>query len=1351
VTARYDVFMSYAHADFARVKPLVAALQASGLRVWFDDADIADFTSITRAISDGIANAKALLAFYSDAYPTRRACQSELTAAFLAAQQEGDPRSRVLVINPESDATHIHPVELRDALFLRYPISTDELARSVRAAIDKLSTSFCDVRAVAQPPWYGGKGLGSNRFVGRIQYFWLLHSLLFANNVAVITAQATPGNVQVRGMGGIGKSLLAEEYALRFGSAYPGGVFVLKGSGSRDQQISDFAARLGLAVGGLDAPTIDGWLQARLREAGRAYLWLVDDLPGGISEDERRAWFAPNGLGKTLLTTRSRENDSTGGVIDLGVLALQEGYELLTARRSPVSPKEETAARDIVAELGRHALAIDVAGGALFKLGDEQTFAGFLARVRAPGRDELAIAAQLQPDLPNGHERSIASTLLSGMALLDDTGRDFLRLASILAADVIPNDLIVAVLGALGSEPTYARMLTDTVVNQSLAEASPGGYSVHALVARTMRLYDGDVERRGAIRRISVDSLNAALPAVADARSHQGLEAHVAQARHLAAAPQTVQDALLLLWVGRHDFERGAYASAREHEEVVLREMRRLLGDEHPLTVTAKLNLAGTMYGQGEFANARQCQEEVLDVRRRYLEEGHPEVLAARGNLAATLQAQGEIGGARAQQELVLEGYRLLFGEEHSDTIQARSNLAITLSRDGKHAVARAHEEAVLDVRVRLYGNEHPLTLVARDNLASTLNAQGEFLAALAHQEAVAEAMSRLLGADHPKTLTARNNLAMTLLDLGHGSAARVQQQAIVDGWRRLFGEEQRETLWARLNLAGALAAQGDFEAARGHQEEVLAIMERSLGDGHLDTLRARLGLASTLFAQGERSHAQRHQEVALAGMRRLLGDEHPDTLTARSNLAGTLFAQGAFDVALEHQEAVLAMGTRLLGAQHPDNLRVRSSLADTLFAIGDLQAAREHQQAILEPLRRLYGADHHIALVVQTNLAHTLFSLGELSQARSHQESVVEKRRRALGDDHPHTINSRIGLVEIVFAQGDLPGLREHQGAVFEALRRSRGDEDFQTLQARNILGVRLAALGDFSSARMHQEAVLETTCRLKGAGHPNVLRSRLNLIQTLIALRDLTSARSNLEAVVTATERLRNGEYPDIVAATNALAALLDGSCSSGNQLDAPKTRVDPLGARLARQMTIAAKRRMARKPRAGALRARLERAHALFEQGDYSGALERQAAVLEVVQGLCGEQAPETILVRHHLARTLFAQGDLRAAREQRDIVFEVARRCFGEEHPNTLNARVDLANTLFAQREFSAARAHQEALLEVAFRSFGNEHPHTLDLQLSLADTLLALDDVDAAREQREAAEAKKRHLERQSSR
>src|SRR4051812_29863116 len=116
--AAYDVFLSHAWADGERPQQLADALTNAGLHVWFDANEINDFASITRAVTEGLAKSKALVAYYSKIYPLRRACQWELTAAFLAAQTDGDPRRRVLVLNPEKANEHIHPTELRDAKFV---------------------------------------------------------------------------------------------------------------------------------------------------------------------------------------------------------------------------------------------------------------------------------------------------------------------------------------------------------------------------------------------------------------------------------------------------------------------------------------------------------------------------------------------------------------------------------------------------------------------------------------------------------------------------------------------------------------------------------------------------------------------------------------------------------------------------------------------------------------------------------------------------------------------------------------------------------------------------------------------------------------------------------------------------------------------------------------------------------------------------------------------------------------------------------------------------------------------------------------------------------------------------------
>jgi hypothetical protein len=64
-----------------------------------------------------------------------------------------------------------------------------------------------------------------------------------------------------------------------------------------------------------------------------------------------------------------------------------------------------------------------------------------LERLQRPGHSDVLESAvrELRPELPNGHEVSIAKTFLQSIDLLDELGRDFLRLASELLPDVIPS------------------------------------------------------------------------------------------------------------------------------------------------------------------------------------------------------------------------------------------------------------------------------------------------------------------------------------------------------------------------------------------------------------------------------------------------------------------------------------------------------------------------------------------------------------------------------------------------------------------------------------------------------------------------------------------------------------------------------------------------------------------------------------------------------------------------------------------------------------------------------------------------------------------------------------------------
>lgn len=294
----WDVFLSYSRGDVERVRPLAQVLRDGGLEVFTDETGVASFAGISDTIRRELARSKALLAYYSTGYPEREACQWELTTAYLAGLGEGDPRGRVMVVNPEQTSDHIHPVELRDA---RHASADDPaaLVADVREHVARLDGPMAiQERAVRR--WLLGSPEPRLDFLGRLSELWQVHSALHAHSAPLVTGRDAPRAVQIRGMAGIGKSALAQEYALRFEAAYPGGVFWVSGQAYNDsvRALSDSVAN----SFGADGP----------------FLWIVDSVPADrLTARDIAAMAAPHPLGRTVFTLRSRAHAGIGTPVDL--------------------------------------------------------------------------------------------------------------------------------------------------------------------------------------------------------------------------------------------------------------------------------------------------------------------------------------------------------------------------------------------------------------------------------------------------------------------------------------------------------------------------------------------------------------------------------------------------------------------------------------------------------------------------------------------------------------------------------------------------------------------------------------------------------------------------------------------------------------------------------------------------------------------------------------------------------------------------------------------------------------------------------------------------------------------------
>jgi hypothetical protein len=278
--------------------------------------------------------------------------------------------------------------------------------------------------------------LQNPRFIGRELDLEQLHALLQQD------ATVGVGPAALTGMGGIGKTQLAVEYAYRYQEAYPGGVYWVNGAKRWQAELAALADKVGLRED--SAPEVD-----RERRLARAFaaslaehsgaLVIFDNVEDPLELSNASLEIVPTRLDcRLLFTTRRRALPFR--MLDVGVLAEPDALTLLLS--SPArcgllqggAPDEPRAAIAICRTLGCLPLAIALAAAYLDKH-PRITLAGYLRGLEKHGALVVTDTGGIDPRLlATQHDKAVKATLEEqwGSLRAEGEGQRVLQTAALL-------------------------------------------------------------------------------------------------------------------------------------------------------------------------------------------------------------------------------------------------------------------------------------------------------------------------------------------------------------------------------------------------------------------------------------------------------------------------------------------------------------------------------------------------------------------------------------------------------------------------------------------------------------------------------------------------------------------------------------------------------------------------------------------------------------------------------------------------------------------------------------------------------------------------------------------------------
>ncbi|OLZ46109.1 hypothetical protein BS329_31060 [Amycolatopsis coloradensis] len=625
--------------------------------------------------------------------------------------------------------------------------SPDQLETAVLQALTALSPRRAETSSAGRV-W--GVPARSVQFTGRDDLLAELRTALGTDRRAVVQA--------VHGMGGVGKTTAALEYAHRYGDDYDVAWWIPAEPALILERLAELARALGVATAD-DQPDVAlarllGTLRLRKR-----WLLIFDNAENPAAVNK----FLPSGPGHVIITSRNPDWAGMGRPLAIGDFTRPESIEVLRAQAPHLS---ETDADRIATELGDLPLAIDQAAALLSETG--WTAPSYLALLKDRADQILAHgepAAGYRVSLAGSWALAFDELATDNLAALQ-----MLTMTSWLAPEPVPFTLFTEhpdhlphALAEAVRDPLAFATVTATLRRHALARITPRTVQLHrvpAVLLRTRTCDDesttGDGWVAGVARLLAEAAPEApgANPSVWPA--WRQLLPHVLAVTELARSTGVAVEESFSLLEGAAAYlrARGEPRPAKRLYEEVYRHRRAESGPNAPITLAAAGNLALTLWDVGEFERARGLNEDTLDRYRRVLGDDHPDTLISAGNLAVSLWSLGEFERARGLNEDTLDHYRRLLGDDHPDTLASAVNLALVLWSVGQRERACELNADTLGRCRRVLGDDHPHTLTTAANLALDLLRLGEFVQAHELNEDTLRRRKAVLGDSHPDTLT---------------------------------------------------------------------------------------------------------------------------------------------------------------------------------------------------------------------------------------------------------------------------------------------------------------------------------------------------------------------------------------------------------------------------------------------------------------------------------------------------------------------------------------------------------------------------------------------------------------------
>ncbi|PSF34939.1 tetratricopeptide repeat protein [Aphanothece hegewaldii CCALA 016] len=894
-------------------------------------------------------------------------------------------------------------------------------------------------------------GVPEAHFVGRNDTLAELHKQLQQNNQLAICA--------VSGMGGIGKTELAVQYAIRHQDEYPGGLCWLpcRETNLLGTKIVNFA----LSIITKPIPHELKDLQEQINHCWNHWpegtvLVIYDDV---IDYAALAPYLPPRNKTqfKVLMTSRQKPGANYQR-INLDVLDVEAALKLL---RSLVGNERINAeleqAEGLCEWLGRLPLALELVGRYL--AGDQElTIEKVQKRLESKSLAAKALILKNQGDTTA--QLGVAAAFELSWEQLSEQAKELGCRLSLFAPAPIQWSLVEQCVIKTGNTEAWedeqeelCELRNQELIEQNLLQISEHHeYRLHPLIREFFKAKHSEIENIDECKRdlCRVMVLIAKqVPEIIDLKLVSSLTFVVPHLVEVANNLLTwIENESLILpcqVLGKFYLSQSIYSEAENWYQKNRNIIFKQFDVNHLLTAIVQNDLADLYSLTGQYKKADEFYKKALNIKLEQLEDKHPDLANIYNNLG---NLYVKINNYQEAQLLYQQALNIWSLEEQKNILNLATvynNLALLDKTTENFNEARINHEKALELLEKQPVKDYNLLTQFQINLAEYYRTIGEFKKAQSIYEDAIKILVRQFGEKHYSSIAAFNNLALLYMDIGQYNDAEFLYQKALTLQKDVWGEKHCFLINTYTNLVTFYCEVGEYNKSDFYRERILELIELNLENNYLDIAKAYNNIAEYFSFKGDYEQADLYFNKALTILQKqeelnnnLLGtiyhnlgslnyqekkikkaknlflkakkflQQSPEfgyiTLMKLDNNLSLVYAEEEnYKASLYFQKRALLMAENKLGKTHSTTLKFLLNLGCLYYKMKNFQAELIINKA-LSLIKINLGEKHPDMAINFYNLAVIFQSSGSYSQAITYYQKALEIAVHRLGEKHPHT-----------------------------------------------------------------------------------------------------------------------------------------------------------------------------------------------------------------------------------------------------------------------------------------------------------------------------------------------------------